>query len=141
MSDNYWVKRLTNGSLEVGTDLLIAGGEASWTKGSQEIDSVVITIGDYILEVFCNDAVEWKQFDRFVFSAGAGKTILMAREIKCRLRNARTVEVRRESPSTVNVFINPVAVGTRVPAGTEWISIVIEKNGHVFCECSPGEVS
>lgn len=63
-----WVKMVSDGSVEVGSDKNIDAGKVSWTRGRQDISQVFLTDDikkHSIALVLDNHNTEWWQFDRF----------------------------------------------------------------------------
>jgi len=137
MQESYWMKQLLDGAKELGTDSLITQGKASWSRGRQDILSVTLSFAGTTLRLDCLEALEWKQFDNYIYSVARGGAFRTSREIICRPKMARGIIIRHKN-NEVEIEINPRLGGTKLPGGTEALSVCILSNGRWTCKCIKG---
>jgi len=134
---DFWNKVLSDGSIEDGSDDLVQKGEASWTKGRQDIVTAYISIDHHILEV--KNIVEpdcilqWEQFDNCIFNSVTGQSIRYAREIRCPISFKTKLLITKNNIGTeqhIRFYLNN-RIGINVPRSKTTLICRIFRDGKV----------
>jgi len=124
MKESCWVKTLKDGDTEFGSDVYIERGEASWTRGRQDIISTSLDYVGKRVELRCSSVegtcAEWKQEDRMIFGASVGKSYRIRREVSCTTLGYPKATIRTRGNTTT------LTLGTDGP-------LDISKSGCVSC--------
>lgn len=73
--ESFWKKELVDGTIELGTDTMVSLGQASWTKGRQDIQRVMLHFAGKIVWVRADrpEQCKWRLLDRNTCSAMTGE--------------------------------------------------------------------
>lgn len=132
MPNNFWKKELLDGSIELGTDSMILKKKASWTKGRQDIISVIITLNDKFIHLISSPSPNlssWKQLDNYCFSTNRSSSLLLSREISCSINNNKYLKINYLHKG-VKFELNKLD-GVPIPKDASQIVCIIDINGRV----------
>lgn len=84
-SYGVWIKSFNNGSIEIGSDFLIAEGKASWSKGQlHNIKEVFLSEGINAVTLEISNT-EWYQFDRYKAFLAEKQTYRISRYLQAKI--------------------------------------------------------
>jgi hypothetical protein len=137
--NNFWKKYLSDGTFELGSDVMIKEKIASWSSGRQDIISTEISFGENILEVNTSSVntklSKWEQYDNFIFSASMGRSIMLSRTLKCSLDGYSFFYIKKSSQSKTIVFLDNVK-GDPIPKNKNFLICSIKEDGSIVYQWS-----
>lgn len=95
--ESFWKKELVDGTIELGTDTMVSLGQASWTKGRQDITQVMLFFSGRLVSVRseCPDKCRWRVLDHNVCSAITGKDTRIERIIEVEFEGEKDLELKK----------------------------------------------
>ena len=102
---NTWIKFLSDGSQEEGSDSDIDQKKASWTKGRQDIEKVSLQFNEKKVLLSADKEREWFQTDNFIYSSLNG-TKRISREISCLTKGFKYVVLENTEDSIFTARLN-----------------------------------
>lgn len=137
MPESYWEKRLSDNTLERGTDQMIQDKLASWTKGRQDIMSARLCYAGTAVTIFRfgkdGEFADWKQLDNFVFNPGTGETTRLSRELWCSTEGRPFLHAVRivDGPASFSLEEKAYRGCIAVPESASYLVCSIARDGKV----------
>ncbi len=97
--EDFWEKKLADGTVEIGTNSRIEKKLASWTQGRQDIVEATLSFGQGFHKVTLScpkkdgKLASWEQLDYSVFRPATGASQVLGRSISCTTNGYKFVGV------------------------------------------------
>lgn len=137
--ESFWKKELVDGTIELGTDTMVSSGQASWTKGKQDIIQASIYFAGRVVcirrDTKASGLVAWRQLDRNTWSVIEGRGRRTSRFLEVPVLGCpflRRTEYLSSIPWTT--FELNDRSGTEVPFDTKALRCEVLADGSLWVE-------